>query len=105
MRAVTIRVVDDLINVDEPAWPIVQSWIADAINRVEVLPRPSEEERRQALLATQVTTRSPMGAIIYECGGLLVDGGWLRVYGGGCERLKSLSWWNTERVGYEVSAH
>lgn len=36
-----------------------------------------------ALLATQVTTRSPMGAVVYHTGGILVDHGWIRILGAG----------------------
>ncbi|MEU3482005.1 DUF2625 family protein [Streptomyces sp. NPDC033753] len=33
------------------------------------------------LLRTQVTLRSHLGAFVFHTGGLLVDDGWLRVYG------------------------
>lgn len=29
-----------------------------------------------------------MGALVYGCGGIVIDGGWLRVLGSGCERMK-----------------
>jgi hypothetical protein len=87
----------ELLNADEPAWPLVQSWLAEATNEFEVLP-PSDPARAEALVATQVTTRSPMGAVIYETGGLLVDRGWLRVLGSGHPRLpRSLPGWNLGR--------
>jgi Protein of unknown function DUF2625 len=48
-----------------------------------------------ALYLTQVTTKSPMGAIIYETGGILVDNGWIRILGSGSETMKrSLPDWN-----------
>jgi len=84
----------ELINLDEPGWPVVQDWIKSARCPVEVLP----VDRRKgdaALLALQVTTRSPMGAIVYESGGLLVDHGWVRILGSGHPRLpRSLPDWN-----------
>jgi hypothetical protein len=87
----------ELLNTDEPAWPLVQTWLREATNPVEVLP-PSDPARGDALVATQVTTRSPMGAIIYETGGLLVDHGWLRLLGSGHPRLpRSLPEWNRGR--------
>ena len=58
-----MRSLGELLERDDPRWPEVQTWIAEATNLIEVLP-PSED-RAAALLATQVTTRSPMGAIIY----------------------------------------
>jgi len=88
----------ELINLDEPAWPLVQQWLAEATNHVEVLPPADNATRERALLDTQVTTRSPMGAVIYESGGILVDHGWLRILGAGHTRLpRSLPAWNLTR--------
>ena len=93
-----MRPLSELINTEEPAWPDVQQWIADATNPVEVLPA-NNADRESALLAVQVTTRSPMGAIVYETGGLLIDHGWLRVLGSGHSRLpRSLPAWNEGRT-------
>ena len=83
-----MQTVDQLINKTEPGWPLVQNWISKAKNKVEVLPAcPSKA--KDALYTTQVTTRSPMGAIVYSSGGLLVDGGWIRILGSGHQSLYS----------------
>jgi hypothetical protein len=88
----------ELINRDEPGWPLVQQWITAATNHVDVLPPPDDAARDRALLDMQVTTRSPMGAILYETGGIIVDDGWLRILGSGHPRLpRSLSEWNFKR--------
>jgi hypothetical protein len=93
-----VKTLQELINRDDPAWPLVQQWVAEAKNPVEVLPRPDDAVREKALLAVQVTTRSPMGAIVYESGGILVDHGWLRILGSGHPRLpRSLANWNSQR--------
>ena len=85
---------DELINKDDPGWPIVQLWIDSAKNKVEILPRDSTAAKI-ALYKTQVTTRSPMGSIIYQTGGLLIDNGWIRILGSGSLRLnRSLPDWN-----------
>lgn len=92
-----MRNLNELIEKDDPAWPLVEEWIGEATNDITVLP-PSDPDRADALVATQVTTRSPMGAIIYETGGLLIDHGWIRVLGSGHARLpRSLPEWNTGR--------
>lgn len=84
----------DLINTADPGWPIVTEMVAKAKNKVEALP-VDPKRGEQALPAIQVTTRSPMGAIAYASGGLLVDGGWIRVLGGGSPRLpRDLGSWN-----------
>jgi hypothetical protein len=56
---------------------------------------PPSENRAEVLLKTQVTTRSTMGAIAYETGGVLVGHGWLRFLGSGHPKLpRTLSEWN-----------
>ena len=88
----------DLINHQEPGWELVAEWLREGTNPVRVLPKmPVKAER--ALLAAQVSTRSPLGAILYETGGLLVDGGWLRVLGSGSPLLsRSLMDWNQGKL-------
>lgn len=82
----------------ESAWPLVESWIREASNSVEVLPA-DETQKQQALRDTGVTLRSPMGAIVYCTGGLLVDRGWLRFLGSGNAKLsRSLPEWNRRRA-------
>ncbi len=84
----------ELINKEEPGWELVLEWIDQATNMIEVLPK-NEKQADSALYQTQVTTRSPMGAIIYETGGILVDNGWIRILGSGNEKLdRTLPKWN-----------
>jgi uncharacterized protein DUF2625 len=93
-----VKQLHELINRDDPGWPLVQQWVAEATNPVEVLPPPDDATRERALLDTQVTTRSPMGAIVYESGGIFIDHGWLRILGSGHPRLpRSLPCWNSKR--------
>lgn len=86
----------DLINTDEPAWALVQEWQQQATNNVTILPK-NPQQAEQTLLNIQVTTRSPMGAIIYETGGILVKNGWLRILGSS-NRLfqRRLDTWNEQ---------
>lgn len=88
------RTVGQLINAEDDAWPVVLDCVAGAVPPVEVLPvEPSRGEA--ALLALQVTTRSPMGAIALRSAGLLVDHGWLRILGAGGDRIgEGLREWN-----------
>jgi len=89
-----MRPVEELINTKEPGWELVKGWINLATNKVEILPC-NQTKARDALYKTQVTTRSPMGAIIYSTGGLLIDNGWIRILGSGHARLnRSLPDWN-----------
>ncbi|MDI5903962.1 MULTISPECIES: DUF2625 family protein [Streptomyces] len=61
--------------------PAVGPGIPEArFNRVEV--RPGDPEiGRASLLQLQVSARSISGGIVLNCGGLLVDSGWLRIFG------------------------
>ena len=89
-----MRSVEELINITEPGWPLVQQWIDSAKNKVDILSCDTAKAK-DALYKTQVTTRSPMGAIIYSTGGLLIDNGWIRILGSGNEKLKrSIPDWN-----------
>lgn len=89
-----IRSIEQLINTTEPGWTLVQQWIDGANNKVEVLSADTAKAK-DALYKTQVTTRSPMGAVVYMTGGLLVDNGWIRILGSGSEKLnRSLPEWN-----------
>jgi len=89
-----MKPIDQLINKQEPGWDLVKQWIKEAMNSVEVLPK-DVLRADSALYQSQVTTRSPMGAVIYETGGILIDHGWIRVLGSGCKRLnRSLMDWN-----------
>ncbi len=80
-----MRPLSELVNTEDPGINLIREWMRGAVNECELLP-PSEQ-REHVLLQTQVTTRSPMGAIAYETGGILVDGGWLRFLGSGNPRL------------------
>lgn len=86
----------ELTNTDEPAIALIQQWVEAAENDCLVLP-PSTE-RQSVLLDLQLTTRSTLGAIAYETGGILVDHGWLRFLGSGHPRLtRTLPGWNRGR--------
>lgn len=88
------RALPDLIDESEPGWPLVLEWLRSGRNKFEVLPT-SRDRGEAALLGLQVTTRSPLGAIALESGGIVVDDGWLRILGAGCERMRgSLLSWN-----------
>jgi hypothetical protein len=89
-----MKTLEDLMNREEPGWHFVQTWLAHSKNHCEILPK----DRRRAeleLVNAQITPRSPMGAVIYETGGIFVDYGWIRILGSGSPRLdRGLMEWN-----------
>lgn len=99
-RCVKVRTYRELIS-DDPAWSELAT-AASASGRVTILPR-DEAAARACLERLQVTTRSTLGALAHETGGLLIDDGWLRVLGCGHPQLRrALGTWN-EQLGIPVS--
>lgn len=93
-----LRPVEELIHKTDPGWVPVNQWIQSAKNKVEILPVDTAKAT-EALYKTQVTTRSPMGAIVYRTGGLLIDNGWIRILGSGNAKLnRTLPDWNKRRA-------
>jgi hypothetical protein len=89
-----MRTVEELIDINEPGWKIVSEWINTAKNKVEIL-KADSSKAIDALYKTQVSTRSPMGSIIYNTGGILIDNGWIRILGSGNQKLnRTLPDWN-----------
>lgn len=89
-----MRPLEELINKEDSGYKLVEEWMQEATNEFKVLPKISKKADI-ALHQTQVTTRSPMGAIVYETGGILVDNGWIRILGSGSDIMKrSLPEWN-----------
>jgi len=67
---------------------------AEATNKVEILP-PDEAQRGPTLEALQVTNHSPLGALAYDTGGIVVDDGFLRIFGSGSRRVpQNIAQWN-----------
>ncbi|OIO67124.1 MAG: hypothetical protein CO186_09250 [Zetaproteobacteria bacterium CG_4_9_14_3_um_filter_49_83] len=99
-----MRTLEELVDRDQHAWPLVYEWLSQSSTSFELLP-PSET-RSDVLVALQVTTRSPMGAIAYETGGILVDHGWLRILGSGYPKLsRNIVDWSVGRaVGHLLIA-
>ncbi|MFF3918542.1 DUF2625 domain-containing protein [Streptomyces sp. NPDC001852] len=75
-----MRELSQLIDVEEPAWPELRETLDASPASVAVLP-PDSDLGRASILQLQVTARSYLGAVVLHCGGLLVDDGWLRVFG------------------------
>lgn len=92
---IRMHLINELIITEDSSWSLVKEWISNAKNKVEVLPISNIEQAKDALYKTQVTTRSPMGTIVYMTGGILIDNGWIRILGSGSEKIKrSLPEWN-----------
>lgn len=92
-----MKTLNDLLNPEEPAIALVRQWVAEAEVPCEIL--PPGESRADTLVALQITTQSPLGALAYETGGVLIDHGWLRCLGSGHPSLpRDLQSWNAGRA-------
>ncbi len=67
---------------DHSAWDEISAAIAQAPYPVQQLP-PDKAHAEAALARLGITTRSWLGAVVANTGGLSIDHGWLRVLGGG----------------------
>lgn len=83
-----VRSATELADVADPAWPELREVLDRAAVPVSVLP---VDAGAAVLFRLQVTARSMLGALALNCGGLLVDHGWLRILGGGHGRLPDLA--------------
>lgn len=99
-----MKSLEDLIDSRDPALSLVEKMLVEATCNCELL-SPSADNSR-VLSALQVSTRSTLGAIAYETGGLLIDHGWLRIIGSGHPQLsRNLADWNDGRAeGYLLVA-
>jgi len=89
-----MKTTEELIDKKEPGWTMVEAGIKKAKNKVEILPVDALKAK-EALYKTQVTTHSPMGAIVFMTGGLLIDDGWIRILGSGSSKFnRTLPDWN-----------
>lgn len=82
-----VRALAELISDDRSAWAEIEAAVTGSPFAVEIL--PTEPDRAAACLhRLQVGTASWLGALVYGSGGLVVDGGWLRIFGSGNPRRR-----------------
>jgi hypothetical protein len=80
-------------------WDRVLLISGHAKNKVEILARDSARASR-ALYQCQLSTNTLLGSVIYNCGGILIDEGWIRILGSGSARLgRTVPEWNKEKLG------
>jgi hypothetical protein len=88
-----MRTLEELCATDDPAIPLIHEWIDGATRHVALL--PPGPRAPQVITTLQVTRRSTLGAMAFDTGGIIVDGGWLRLYGGGSDVMpRDLASWN-----------
>lgn len=78
---------------DTDSWTFLKSLIEASPHKLDVA--PPDAHAHEDLAALRITDNSLMGALILNTGGVVVDGGWLRILGSNSDRLgRSLRGWN-----------
>lgn len=94
-----MKSLDELIDTEDPGIDLLRELAArPGANQNVVLPA-DPALRGPALERLQVTTRSLLGAVVHETGGLLVDHAWLRVFGSSTSR----SFWDVNDAAEQAS--
>ena len=89
-----MQTLEQLNDASKSAWGTISQWIERARNHCEVIKKDQSCAERE-LFTMQMPTSSPMGAVIYETGGILIHYGWLRILGSGSFKLpRGLMDWN-----------
>ncbi|MCL2716085.1 MAG: DUF2625 domain-containing protein [Alphaproteobacteria bacterium] len=80
------RTLDELQDRNDPGINLIREWLAQVDGNAAEILAPERALADATLLQLQVTTRSLLGAVVYETGGVIVDDGLLRILGSGTER-------------------
>ncbi|WP_443695449.1 DUF2625 domain-containing protein [Pseudomonas sp.] len=92
-----MKCIEDLVEINDPAMIYIREMLEQADRHYDLLP-PSPQNT-SVLLQLQVTTKSTLGAIAFETGGILIDHGWLRILGSGHQKLtRTLAGWSEGRA-------
>ena len=81
-----MRALDELLERDEPALPLLREWIDDPAGNGGILIPAAKAVSGDTLVRLQVTTRSMLGTLAYETGGISIADGLVRLLGSGAER-------------------
>ncbi|MFC4812914.1 DUF2625 family protein [Paenibacillus sp. GCM10023250] len=89
-----MRSLNELIDESESSWLLLQKWVSEATNKVDLL-AANPIVAKEVLYKLQVSTKSILGTVAYYTGGILVDDGWLRLLASSASQLhRNLVTWN-----------
>ncbi|MGN8227727.1 DUF2625 domain-containing protein [Paenibacillus polymyxa] len=87
--------VDELVDKDNHAWEEVTNILKEGRNSHHIVSSKSESAPGDTLYRLQVSTKSYLGTVAYETGGIVFDYGWITLLGaGGSGIFGSLTSWN-----------
>ena len=76
--------VAELVDVENHAWEEIRELLSQG-SRTYRLEAAEPEAAAQTLVRLQVSTKSYLGAIAYETGGIVFEQGWITLLGAGAE--------------------
>lgn len=93
----------ELVNVADPAWPIIQGWISESKNDVRLFPA-NRISGEHTIYQIGVTAYSMLGAVALNAAGISLDHGWFRILGAGSGTIRNnlLNWNGYSEDGPEV---
>ncbi len=88
-----MKSIEQLVDINEHAWQEIQDVLNQGETPYTILPK-KDLQAQTTLLQMQITTKSYLGCIAYETGGILFDQGWIKLLGSGNEHIDGdlLSW-------------
>lgn len=88
-----MKSIEQLVDTQEHAWQEIQDILNQGETPYTILPK-KDLHAQTTLLHMQITTKSYLGCIAYETGGILFDNGWIKLLGSGNEHIYGdlLSW-------------
>ncbi|WP_339224741.1 DUF2625 family protein [Paenibacillus sp. FSL H8-0332] len=95
--------VAELVDVENHAWEEIRELLSQG-SRTYRLEAAEPEAAAQTLVRLQVSTKSYLGAIAYETGGIVFEHGWITLLGAGAEGIfGSLASWNGLSTADDIS--
>lgn len=89
-----IKPLSELTKNQQKGWDVISQWSSNGKNKIEILPKDNLRAD-SVLFKTQLSASSPIGAVVFGCGGILIEDGWIRILGSGCKQFdRSISDWN-----------
>ncbi|WP_342481813.1 DUF2625 family protein [Paenibacillus sp. FSL L8-0340] len=96
--------VAELVDLENHAWEEVRELLSQG-TRTYRLTAAEPETAAQTLVRLQVSTKSYLGAIAYETGGIVFEHGWITLLGAGGEGIYgSLTSWNGLAASQDIPA-
>ncbi|WP_238649942.1 DUF2625 family protein [Paenibacillus piscarius] len=99
-----LRSVTELVDVENHAWEEIRKLLSQGPRTYRLAPAEPEAAAR-TLVRLQVSTKSYLGAVAYETGGIVFEHGWLTLLGAGAEGIcGSLASWNGLEETQDIQA-